>query len=417
MNAIEKILAAHSEETAVCPGQIITVKLDYVMANDATACLAIDIFNDQLMARRVFDPDKVILVMDHYTPSSSINAADTHNRMRAFAREQELRYVYDGRGVCHQLMLEHHVRPGQLIIGADSHTCTYGALGALATGMGSTDVAVAWRQGRIWMKVPEAIKITVSRQWPRGVSAKDLILKVVGDLTAKGATYKALCFSGPGIEALGVSERMTMCNMAIEAGAKFAYIPPDDKTAAYLHSLGRSDYPIFADDEDALYERSLEYDISTLAPQIAFPHSVDNVRDIAAFEGLAIDELFLGACTNGRYEDLAVAAGILRGKRIADSVRFLVTQASDDIYLRAMASGLIATFIECGAMIGTPGCSACFGGTGGILGRGERLLTTANRNFKGRVGSPESEIYLASPAVVAASAIKGCITDPRRILQ
>ena len=417
MNAIEKILAAHSEETAVCPGQIITVKLDYVMANDATACLAIDIFNDQLMARRVFDPDKVILVMDHYTPSSSINAADTHNRMRAFAREQELRYVYDGRGVCHQLMLEHHVRPGQLIIGADSHTCTYGALGALATGMGSTDVAVAWRQGRIWMRVPEAIKITVSRQWPRGVSAKDLILKVVGDLTAKGATYKALCFSGPGIEALGVSERMTMCNMAIEAGAKFAYIPPDDKTAAYLHSLGRSDYPIFADDEDALYERSLEYDISTLAPQIAFPHSVDNVRDIAAFEGLAIDELFLGACTNGRYEDLAVAAGILRGKRIADSVRFLVTPASDDIYLRAMASGLIATFIECGAMIGTPGCSACFGGTGGILGRGERLLTTANRNFKGRVGSPESEIYLASPAVVAASAIKGCITDPRRILQ
>ena len=417
MNAIEKILAAHSEETAVCPGQIITVKLDYVMANDATACLAIDIFNDQLMARRVFDPDKVILVMDHYTPSSSINAADTHNRMRAFAREQELRYVYDGRGVCHQLMLEHHVRPGQLIIGADSHTCTYGALGALATGMGSTDVAVAWRQGRIWMKVPEAIKITVSRQWPRGVSAKDLILKVVGDLTAKGATYKALCFSGPGIEALGVSERMTMCNMAIEAGAKFAYIPPDDKTAAYLHSLGRSDYPIFADDEDALYERSLEYDISTLAPQIAFPHSVDNVRDIAAFEGLAIDELFLGACTNGRYEDLAVAAGILRGKRIADSVRFLVTPASDDIYLRAMASGLIATFIECGAMIGTPGCSACFGGTGGILGRGERLLTTANRNCKGRVGSPESEIYLASPAVVAASAIKGCITDPRRILQ
>ena len=417
MNAIEKILAAHSEETAVCPGQIITVKLDYVMANDATACLAIDIFNDQLMARRVFDPDKVILVMDHYTPSSSINAADTHNRMRAFAREQELRYVYDGRGVCHQLMLEHHVRPGQLIIGADSHTCTYGALGALATGMGSTDVAVAWRQGRIWMKVPEAIKITVSRQWPRGVSAKDLILKVVGDLTAKGATYKALCFSGPGIEALGVSERMTMCNMAIEAGAKFAYIPPDDKTAAYLHSLGRSDYPIFADDEDALYERSLEYDISTLAPQIAFPHSVDNVRDIAAFEGLAIDALFLGACTNGRYEDLAVAAGILRGKRIADSVRFLVTPASDDIYLRAMASGLIATFIECGAMIGTPGCSACFGGTGGILGRGERLLTTANRNFKGRVGSPESEIYLASPAVVAASAIKGCITDPRRILQ
>lgn len=283
--------------------------------------------------------------------------------------------------------------------------------------MGSTDVAVAWRQGRIWMKVPEAIKITVTGQWPGGVYAKDLILKVIGDLTASGATYKALCFAGPGIEALGVSERMTMCNMAIEAGAKFAYTPPDDTTDVYLHSRGRSDYPVFVDDEDALYEQSLEYDISALAPQIAFPHSVDNVRDIAAFEGLAINEFFLGACTNGRYEDLAVAAGILQGKKIADSVRFLVTPASDDIYLRAMASGLIATFIECGAMIGTPGCSACFGGTGGILGRGERLLTTANRNFKGRVGSPESEIYLASPAVVAASAIKGYITDPRRILQ
>lgn len=417
MNAIEKILAAHSGETAVCPGQIITVDLDYVMANDATACLAIDIFNKQLEARRVFDPDKVILVMDHYTPSSSIAAADSHNRMRAFAREQGLRHVYDGRGVCHQLMLEHHVRPGQLIIGADSHTCTYGALGALATGMGSTDVAVAWRQGRIWMKVPEAVKVTVTGQWPGGVCAKDLILKVIGDLTARGAAYKALCFAGPGITALGVSERMTLCNMAIEAGAKFAYIPPDDATDAYLGSRGRLNYPVFTDDADAFYERTLEYDISTLVPQIAYPHSVDNVRDITAFEGLAIDELFLGACTNGRYEDLAVAAGILRGKKIADGVRFLVTPASDAIYLRAMEAGLIAAFIECGAMIGTPGCSACFGGTGGILGRGERLLTTANRNFKGRVGSPESEIYLASPAVVAASAIQGCITDPRRILQ
>jgi 3-isopropylmalate/(R)-2-methylmalate dehydratase large subunit len=417
MNVIEKILAAHSGEAAVYPGRIIEVELDYVMANDATACLAIDIFKNELMADRVFDTGKVVLVMDHYTPSSSIAAADSHNRMRAFAGEQRLPYVYDGQGVCHQLMLEKHVQPGQLIVGADSHTCTYGALGALAAGMGSTDVAVAWSQGRIWMKVPESVKITVTGQWPGGVSAKDLILKIIGDLTAKGADYKALCFDGPAIRELDVSARATLCNMAIEAGAKFAHIPPDDRTDAYLKGRGRLNYPVFTDDADAGYERSMEYDVTGLAPQIAFPHSVDNVSDISAFEGLAIDQCFLGACTNGRYEDLAVAAAILKGRKIAGSLRLLVTPASNDVYLRAMESGLIATFFECGAMIGTPGCSACFGGTGGILGKGERLLTTANRNFRGRVGSPESEIYLAGPAVVAASALNGCITDPRRILQ
>ena len=417
MNVIEKILASHTEEAAIHPGMIVKVGLDYVMANDATACLAIDIFKNELLADRVYDPGKVILCMDHYTPSSSIAAADSHNKMRAFAGEQRLRYVYEGQGVLHQLMMEHNVRPGQMIIGADSHTCTYGALGALATGMGSTDVAVAWKEGRIWMKVPEAVRITVTGTWPAYVQAKDLILKIIGDLTAKGATYKALCFDGPAVRALGISERMTLSNMAIEAGAKFAYIQPDDRTEAFLQGAGRSEYPVVVDDEDAEYERSLEYDISNLAPQIAYPHSVDNVGDITAFAGLALDELFLGACTNGRYEDLAVAAAILKGKKIAGGVRFLVTPASNAVYLRALASGLIATFIECGAMIGTPGCSACFGGTGGILGKGERLLTTANRNFKGRVGSPDSEIYLASPAVVAASAISGCITDPRRILQ
>jgi 3-isopropylmalate/(R)-2-methylmalate dehydratase large subunit len=337
--------------------------------------------------------------------------------MRKFANEQGLRYVYDGTGVCHQLMMEYHVRPGQVIVGADSHTCTYGALGALATGMGSTDVAVAWKEGRIWMKVPEAVRITVTGKWPVHVHAKDLILKIIGDLTAKGATYKALCFDGPAIQILRVSDRMTLCNMVIEAGAKFAYIHPDEKTAGYMRKGGRMEYPLFADDEDAVYERTIEYDVSELAPQIAFPHSVDNVKDITAFAGMTVNELFLGACTNGRYEDLEIAAAIMKGRKIAGNVRFLVTPASRDVYLRAMGSGLIATFIECGAMIGTPGCSACFGGTGGLLGKGERLLTTANRNFRGRVGSPDSEIYLASPAVVAASAINGCISDPRRLAQ
>ncbi len=416
MNVIEKILAAHSSETQVHPGMVVDVAIDAVMANDATACLAIDIFKEQIQADRVFDPAKVILVMDHYTPSSSIAAADSHNRMRAFAREQGLHHVYDGMGVCHQLMMEGHVRPGQLIVGADSHTCTYGALGALATGLGATDVAVAWRQGRIWMKVPETIAIIVTGIWPKGVGAKDLILRVVGDLTADGATYKALYFTGTAIAALSVAERMTIANMVIEAGAKFAYIRPDEKTRAYLEQAGRAEYPEIEDDPDAGYERNLAYDVGCLTPQIAFPHSVDNVQDVTAFEGTVIDECFLGACTNGRYEDLEVAARILKGRKVAGGVRFLITPASRDVYLRAMDGGVLSILVESGAMIGTPGCSACFGGTGGILGKKERLLTTANRNFRGRVGSPESEIYLAGPATVAASAVTGCITDPRRVL-
>jgi 3-isopropylmalate/(R)-2-methylmalate dehydratase large subunit len=416
MNVIEKILAAHSGEDEVHPGMIVDVALDAVMANDATACLAIDIFKEQLLAEQVFDPEKIILVMDHYTPSSSIAAADSHNKMRAFAKEQRLHHVYDGVGVCHQLMMEHHVAPGQLIIGADSHTCSYGALGALATGMGSTDVAVAWSRGRVWMKVPETICITVTGQWPKGVFAKDLILKIINDLTARGATYKAMNFKGEAIEALSMSERMTIANMVIEAGAKFAYIRPDNKTRVYLEQMEHQDYKEIEDDEDAVCELSLEYDVSRLVPQIAFPHGVDTVDAITSYEGTAINECFLGACTNGRYEDLEIAASILKDRKIAPGVRFLVTPASKDVYLRAVASGVISTFVESGAMIGTPGCSACFGGTGGILGTGERLLTTANRNFRGRVGSFDSEIYLASPATVAASAITGCITDPRRVL-
>lgn len=417
MNVIEKILAAHCGHDQVSPGMIVEIAPDLVMANDATACLAIDIFHHRLQAKMVHDPAKVILIMDHYTPSCSIDAADTHNRMRTFARKQQLQSVYDGVGVCHQLMMERHVRPGQLIVGADSHTCTYGALGALSTGMGSTDVAVAWKSGRSWMKVPESIRIDVSGEWPIGVEAKDLILKIVGDLTAGGATYKAIVFTGPAIRALEVSQRMTLCNMVIEAGAKFAYIEPDEKTTAFMKDAGRAEYPVYEDDEDAGYEKTLEYDVGLLEPQIAMPHSVDNVKPISAAEGIAIDEFFLGACTNGRLDDLEIAAKILRGRKIAAGCRLLVTPASRDVLLRAMASGAIAALVESGAMIGNPGCSACFGGTGGILGRGERLLTTANRNFKGRVGSPDSEIYLAGPAVLAASALSGRIADPRRILQ
>ncbi len=414
MNAVEKIIAAHSSEEAVCPGQIVDVELDYIMANDACGVLAIEIFENELKAEKVCDPAKVVLVMDHYTPSSSVDAADTHNKMRDFAKEQGLPHVYDGKGVCHQIMLEKHVCPGQIIIGADSHTCTYGSLGTLATGMGSTDVAVAWKEGRIWMKVPESIKINVTGEWPQGVFAKDLILKIIGDITAQGATYKAVCFAGPAVMKLSIAGRSTLCNMVIEAGAKFAYIQPDQTIHNGMKKMGRIQYTVFSDDEDASYSEVLDYDVCQLVPQISCPHNVDNVCDISPLEGVAVNELFLGACTNGNYEDLKEAAAILQNRTIAPSVRMLVTPASKDVYLRALESGFIKTFIESGAMVSNPGCSACFGGSGGILGKGERLLTTANRNFLGRVGSPDSEIYLASPAVIAASAINGKITDPRR---
>lgn len=264
------------------------------------------------------------------------------------------------------------------------------------------------------MKVPEAIRIEVKGKWPAGVFAKDLILQIISDLTSQGATYKALCFSGPAIGALSISDRMTLCNMVVEAGAKFGYVAPDEKTTVFMRGAGRDTYPVFGDDPDAEYARVLTYDVGRLTPRVAFPHSVDNVREIGEFEGMAIDECFLGACTNGRYEDLAVAASILEGRKIAGGLRFLVTPASREEYLRAIRAGVIESLVESGAMISAPGCSVCFGGTGGILGKGEKLLSTANRNFKGRVGSPDSEIYLASPATVAASALAGVITDPRR---
>jgi 3-isopropylmalate/(R)-2-methylmalate dehydratase large subunit len=268
--------------------------------------------------------------------------------------------------------------------------------------------------GRTWMKVPGAIRVVAAGEWPSGVYAKDLILKIVGDITARGATYKALCFEGPAVESLSVSDRMTLCNMAVEAGAKFGYVAPDEKTLDYLNMKGRNRHPPFIDDGNAEYERELTYDVSRLEPQVAFPHSVDNVREVGAFEGVSVDECFIGACTNGRHDDLEMAASILEGRKIAPGVRLLVTPASRDEYLRAIDSGVMTTLIESGAMVTAPGCSACFGGSGGILGRGETLLSTANRNFRGRVGSPDSEIYLASPATVAASALTGVITDPRR---
>ncbi|SCN25779.1 2,3-dimethylmalate dehydratase large subunit [Clostridium sp. N3C] len=416
MNCIEKIISNHANKSKVVPGQIVEVSVDYVMTNDATTALGIDIFKKQALGKKVWNSEKLIMVMDHYTPSNSVASAEYHKRMRDFAQEQNLKYVYDGCGVCHQLMVENHVVPGNLVIGADSHTCTYGGLGVLSTGMGSTDIAVSWLEGKTWMKVPYTIKVVLNGKLNKAVQAKDIILRIIKDLSVSGATYKGIEFYGEVIDEMSISSRLTLCNMAIEAGAKFAYIPPDKKTIEFIQSRGRVAQELVYPDEDASYERVLEYDVTDLEPQVALPHSVDNVMDISECEGIELDEIFLGACTNGRLEDLEIAATILKGKKISNKVRFLVTPASRDVYVEALDKGIIKTLIESGAMINNPGCSTCFGATNGLLGKGEKLLSTANRNFKGRVGSSESEIYLASPATIAASALFGKITDPRRVI-
>lgn len=415
MNCIEKIIAKHAGIKSVKPGEIVEVEVDFVMTNDATTALSCDIFHKQIEGKNVWNSEKLIMVMDHYTPSNSIESAEYHVRMRKFAEEQNLKYVYDGVGVCHQLMIEHHVSPGELVIGADSHTCTYGGIGVLATGMGSTDIAVSWVDGKTWMKVPETIKIVLNGELKDKVSAKDIILNIIGDLTASGARYKALEICGEAIDKMSISSRLTLCNMGIEAGAKFAFIAIDEKVIDFVTSKGREVKEIVQADVDAKYEKVLIYDLNNLNPKVACPNSVDNIKDINEVEGIELDEIFLGACTNGRLEDLEIAAGILKGKKIDPNVRFLVTPASREVYLEALEKGILKILMESGAMINNPGCSTCFGATNGVLARNERLLSTANRNFRGRVGSGQSEIYLASPATIATSALYGKITDPRRL--
>lgn len=406
MNCIEKIICNHADVDVVSPGDIVEVRPDYVMTNDATTALNIGIFKDQLEGRKVWDPDRIVVVYDHYTPSNSIAAAEYHAKMRSFVKEQGIKNSFDGEGVCHQIMAEKFVKPGDLVIGADSHTCTYGGLGALGIGMGSTDIAVSWINGKTWLKVPETIKIIVKGKLRKGVYAKDLILTIIGDITASGATYKGIEFYGDAIESLSEESRLTLCNMAIEAGAKTSFVAPNNTSNASL-----------IPDEDAQYEKVLEYDADKIEPCVACPSTVDNYKLLKDVEGKKVDELFIGACTNGRLEDLKIAAEILKDRKISDDVRLLVTPASRKVYLDAMELGLLKIFMDAGAMINNPGCSTCFGATNGLLGEGETLLSTANRNFVGRVGSDKAEIYLASPATVAASAIEGKITDPRRYLK
>jgi len=407
----EKILAAHAGLKTVHPGQLIEVAVDLVLANDVTAPLAIDVFYEG-GGKKVFDPKKVVLVADHFTPNKDIAAAEQCRKMRLFARDQKLLYYFEGgeAGVEHALLPEKGmVLPGDLVIGADSHTCTYGALGAFATGMGSTDIGAAMITGRTWLKVPETIKLVFHGKCRPWVSGKDLILHAIGDIGVDGARYQALEFSGSTVADLAMADRLTMANMAIEAGAKNGIFEPDRVTLDYLQERTRKKGRIFRSDEGAEYREIRHYDVGEIEPQVAFPHLPENTRPVSKVGKIPIDQAVIGSCTNGRLEDLRLAAQVLKGHKVAKGVRLIVIPATPWIYRQALAEGLFDIFLEAGALISPPTCGPCLGGHMGILAKGERAIATTNRNFVGRMGHPESEVYLANPAVTAASAVLGMI--------
>lgn len=419
MTITQKILAAHAGRERVEPGELINCRVDIVLGNDVTAPVAIAEFN-KLETKKVFDKDAVVLVPDHFTPNKDIKAAEQSKIMRDFARRQGVKNYFEigQMGIEHCLLPEQGlVLPGDLIIGADSHTCTYGALGAFATGVGSTDMAAAMATGEAWFKVPESIKLVYYGKLPRWVGGKDLILHTIGDIGVDGARYMAMEFTGEVIKGLSIDNRFTMANMAIEAGGKNGIFAVDRVTLEYVKNRARRPYRIYESDQDASYYEIREYDVSALEPVIAFPHLPENTRSVSDAADVSIDQVVIGSCTNGRIEDLAIAAQIMKGKKVHSEIRVIILPGTQQIYLEAMRKGYIETFIQAGAVVSTPTCGPCLGGHMGILARGEKALATTNRNFVGRMGHPESEVYLASPAVAAASAIKGKITPPWEIAE
>jgi 3-isopropylmalate/(R)-2-methylmalate dehydratase large subunit len=415
MNIVEKIFARASGRGEVSPGEIIEANVDVAMIHELTGPLAIESFR-KIGATKVWDKDRVVVILDHVIPASSITVAGLHKLLREFVAEQAIENFYDigHGGVCHQVMPEKgHVRPGELILGADSHTCTYGAFGALATGIGSTEMAAVFATGTLWFKVPEVIKVEVSGRLPRLVTAKDLTLHIIGRIGADGAIYNGVEFCGSTIRNLSVDGRMVLCNMAVEMGAKTGIIAPDETTIEYVQSRTTKRFNPVKGDPDATYQREISLDVTTLEPQVACPSSVDNVKPVSEIGQVEVDQAFLGSCTNGRLEDLQLAAEILKGKKVSKNVRLLVAPASQEIYAKALTEGLTETFIEAGAVMCNPTCGPCLGGHLGVLAPGEVCVSTSNRNFVGRMGSPKSHVYLASPATVAASAVTGHITDPR----
>lgn len=409
----EKILAAHTQEK-VEPGGFIEAEVDIALGNDITAPLAIEKFR-KCKAKRVFDRERVVLVSDHFTPNKDAQSARQAKILRDFAREQGLKYYYDvGRGGIEHVLLpeEGIVLPGDLIVGADSHTCTYGALGAASFGVGSTDLAAVMIKGKLWLRVPESMKIVYRGKLQRWVSAKDLIIYTIGDIGVDGALYRVMDFGGEVIDSLSMDGRFTICNMAIEAGAMSGIIEPDEITLKYVKSRIPHYY---RSDPDANYCEVREYDCTKIEPQVAIPTLPSNAKPISEVADLALDQAFIGACTNGRMEDLRVAAKILKGHKVPSHLRLIVIPATQRIYLQALREGLIEVFIKAGGVVSTPTCGPCLGGHMGVLAEGERAISTTNRNFVGRMGHPTSEVYLASPAVVAASAIKGRIAHPNEV--
>jgi len=412
----EKILAAHSDKERVKPGDFINARVDLALANDITGPVAIKEFQ-RLGVGKVFDAKKVVMVPDHFCPNKDIQSAEQAKQMREFAKEQGVVYFEVGRmGIEHVLLPEQGLAlPGQVIVGADSHTCTYGALGAFATGMGSTDIAVAMATGEIWMKVPPTIKFVYHGKLPEWVGGKDLILYTIGDIGVDGALYSVMEFAGEVIAELSMDGRFTMANMAVEAGAKAGIFNVDNKTKEYVTAHSNKPCSVYQSDTDAEYSEIIEYDVSKIEPQVAFPHLPSNTKSISQAGDIKLDQVLIGSCTNGRLGDLRVAAKVLKGKRIHSEVRCIIIPGSQRVYLDALREGLIETFIEAGAVVSTPTCGPCIGGHMGVLAAGERCLSTTNRNFVGRMGSPKSEIYLANPAVAAASAILGRITSPEEV--
>jgi 3-isopropylmalate/(R)-2-methylmalate dehydratase large subunit len=412
----EKILAAHVDEREVSPGEFVNVRVDLILANDITAPIAIKEFQ-RIGVGRVFDPQKVVMVPDHFVPNKDIASAEQAKLMREFAREQGIIYFEVGQsGIEHVLLPEQGlVLPGEVVIGADSHTCTYGALGALATGMGSTDIAAAMATGDIWMKVPPTIKLVYHGSLGEWVGGKDLILYTIGNIGVDGALYSAMEFTGEAIDSLSMDGRFTMANMAVEAGAKAGIFRVDNKTQLYIKSRAQRPYRVYEPDNDAEYSQVIDYDVSDIEPQVALPHSPANTRPVSQVGDIEIDQAVIGSCTNGRIEDLRLAAQILKKREVHPRVRCIIIPGSQQVYLDALNEGLIEIFVRAGAVVSTPTCGPCLGGHMGVLADGERCISTTNRNFVGRMGSPKSEVYLSNPAIAAASAIAGRIASPEEI--
>lgn len=416
MTISEKILARAAHKDVVKAGEIVTVDVDWLMTNDATTHVAIDIFENKVKRKRIANPAHTVFIMDHNVPSESVKTTQVHNKMRTFAKKHGIP-VHDGEGICHQLLLEKYVSPGQVVLAADSHTCSMGAVGAFGTGVGSTDFVAAMVTGQTWLMAPKTLKFELTNAFQPGVYARDVILQIVGDITSDGATYMAMEFGGPAIKDLTMDDRIVLCNLTVEAGAKNGIIAPDAVTERFLQEQGRTYSPalVFQSDPDCQYEKVYQYDLASIEPAVVSPHFVDNY-DTAANkeqENITINQGFIGACSNGRIEELRVAAQILKGKSIMPTVRLLISPASQSVYLQALKEGLVEIFLESGATVLNPNCSVCWGACQGVIGDGEVLISTGTRNFKGRAGSPDSFVYLGSTATVAASCLAGKIVDPR----